>query len=591
MGNAAGQSRRAQILDAMHERMRRSTANVLAWVFGGQMIVLVVASACRHAADITVISLFALISIIPIVVLKARPQRAIARHLAAATVMVLPAFHGRLGSSIFQELGIFVAVTLLASYRDWKVLLAAGGWVLAVQVVDQSSWQSFSERFALFTLELVVLCVGCIRANRDMEDAANREATLEHTALTIQRKVDVRTRALVERTERYRSLVENTEAIPFEFDIAERRIRYVGPKAISLFGLGADALYEPGVMTVLTHPDDLELVREQVARYVRGERPANEPLDYRLIPKGGVCHVRTFMSDRHGSIIRGVMLDITRQVSLERELRQAQKLESVGRLAAGVAHEINTPVQFVNDSLEFIGSAMTSLLEAVMTQSAALSPTATPAQMEAARAAVEGADLEFVQAELPVSMQRASEGLRRITDIVRSMKTFAHPHGNAMTESDLKREIESTLAIARSEYKYVADLITTYDDMDRVKCCASEINQVVLNLVVNAAHAISDVVHGTVKRGVIEVRLYRDGGEAVISVRDTGSGIPDSVREHIFEQFFTTKPVGQGTGQGLSIAMSIARRHRGSLTFESKVGVGTTFYLRVPTREDSSLAA
>ncbi|HET9625274.1 MAG TPA: ATP-binding protein [Kofleriaceae bacterium] len=258
--------------------------------------------------------------------------------------------------------------------------------------------------------------------------------------------------------------------------------------------------------------------------------------------------------------------EIELRKQIEADLVQAQKLESVGRLAAGIAHEINTPVQFVGDSLQFVRYAVDDLLALVR-----------------GAIASDDVDLEYLSDEVPKALGRADDGLRRVTRIVRSMKVFAHP-AVEMAHADLNGAIEATLTIAHNEYKYVADLITDLGpDLPPVSCFMSELNQALLNIVVNAAHAIGDVVGGTGARGTIEVRTRRDGDDVVISIRDTGSGIPEAIRPHIFDPFFTTKEVGKGTGQGLAIAHAVVvDKHRGKLWFETQLGSGTTFFIRIP---------
>jgi signal transduction histidine kinase len=259
-------------------------------------------------------------------------------------------------------------------------------------------------------------------------------------------------------------------------------------------------------------------------------------------------------------------------------LREAQKLESVGRLASGVAHEINTPVQFVNDSIHFVRDAVGELFGVI-------EKLAAEAANKAAEI-TEAADLPFLLDKVPNALERAIEGLGRITTIVRSMKDFAHPDQKEMSTVDLNRAVESTLTIARNEYKYVADLETDFGELPSVRCYVGELNQAVLNIVVNAAHAIGDVVQGTDARGVIRVRTRVDGDQVVIAIADSGGGIPDATRDRIFEPFFTTKEIGKGTGQGLALARSvIVDRHHGQLSLETELGKGTTFFIRVPIND------
>jgi signal transduction histidine kinase len=270
----------------------------------------------------------------------------------------------------------------------------------------------------------------------------------------------------------------------------------------------------------------------------------------------------------------------------ELELQQAQKLEAVGRLAAGIAHEINTPVQFVSDSVQFLREAFSDMNEVLAAHRSAnqsiLDGTPSPAEAEAARQAEEAADVDYLVENLPKALDRAQDGLGRVATIVRSMKEFAHPDRKEKTSVDLNRSIESTLVIAANEYKYVADLETEFGDLPPVLCHAGEINQVVLNIVVNAAHAIGDSVGRSGERGTLRVSTAREGEFAVIAVQDDGGGIPEEARDKIFEPFFTTKEVGRGTGQGLAIARSVVNKHGGTLTFDSTVGKGTTFHIRLP---------
>jgi signal transduction histidine kinase len=297
-----------------------------------------------------------------------------------------------------------------------------------------------------------------------------------------------------------------------------------------------------------------------------------------------------------------MMLDVTEQRRLENDLAQAQKLESVGRLAAGVAHEINTPVQFVSDSVHFVREAMDDLAEIVdkyrNLRAATLNGSASaPDVVAAAKAAEEAeddADLDYILENAPVALDRAREGLGRVAAIVRSMKEFAHPDRKEMATADINQAIRSTLVIASNEYKYVAEVETGFDpELPRVNCYAGEVNQVVLNLIVNAAHAIGDVVkeQGGGK-GKIRVATRVVGECVEIAISDTGKGIPPEVRSRIFDPFFTTKEVGKGTGQGLAIARTVVvDKHGGTLHFDTEVGKGTTFYIRLPIAGPASASA
>jgi len=287
------------------------------------------------------------------------------------------------------------------------------------------------------------------------------------------------------------------------------------------------------------------------------------------------------LRDENGMVIGiiGVGFDITERKLAEQRLAQGEHLESIGRLAAGVAHEINTPIQYLNDTIFFIREAMQDLL-AHNAKLAALIPE--PPEDE---------DIEDLKNDLPPALDRVVDGLGRIAEIVRSMKEFSHVDQREMSRVDLNRAIGSTLIIARSEYKYVAEVETDFEEMSPVTCHGGQINQVVLNLVVNAAHAIADKVKGTPEKGLITVRTRAENGFAVISVTDTGGGIPEAIRKRIFEPFFTTKEVGRGTGQGLSIAHNVIKAHGGQLEFTTEIGKGTTFIVRLPLAAEESEAA
>jgi two-component system, NtrC family, sensor kinase len=284
-------------------------------------------------------------------------------------------------------------------------------------------------------------------------------------------------------------------------------------------------------------------------------------------------------------VLRGIMLDVTEHRKLESELAQAQKLESVGRLAAGIAHEINTPVQFVSDSIHFVREG-TQDLSKLLVKYRALCGDDAPVSPEAIadiRKTESDVDLPYLLEKMPKALDRALNGLGHVAVIVRSMKEFAHPDQKEKVGIDLNQSITSTLMIAKSECKYVADVETDFGDLPAVTCHVGEINQAVLNIVVNAAHAIGDHLAGTGQRGCIRVSTKLEGDDAVIAISDTGGGIPEAIRDKIFDPFFTTKDVGRGTGQGLAIARSvIVDKHGGSICFKTEAGVGTTFYVRLP---------
>jgi PAS domain S-box-containing protein len=275
---------------------------------------------------------------------------------------------------------------------------------------------------------------------------------------------------------------------------------------------------------------------------------------------------------------------------LELQLQLAHKLESIGMLAAGVAHEINTPTQFVTDNTRFLKDAFRQLSRA-LDQYRSLVPAESAA--EAARIDAEN-ELEYHLGEIPRTLDQSLEGLERVARIVGSLKEFSHPHTLERKPADLNRAVETTLAVARHEWKYVAEVVTELDpNLPPVPCVLDEFNQVILNLVINACHAISEALKVSgASKGVITVRTRHDDAHAWIEVADTGLGIPPEIRDRIFELFFTTKRADKGTGQGLALVRNIVvQHHGGAVDFVSEVGRGTTFRVQLPLVSPEAVTA
>ena len=280
-----------------------------------------------------------------------------------------------------------------------------------------------------------------------------------------------------------------------------------------------------------------------------------------------------------------VFRDITRQLELEQQLAHAQKMESVGQLAAGIAHELNTPIQYVSHNLAFLEEQFGELIGVIDRSVDCVESMGESKRVEALSEAIEEADLEFVRDEIPRALAQTLEGTRRVATIVSAMREFSHPGGNEKQPTDINKAIESTVAVSRNEWKYLADLKLELDDsLPLVPCLPNEFNQVVLNLIVNAAYAIGQVVgNDRDTKGTITIQTRGDDDSVVIAITDTGPGIPESIRRKVFDPFFTTKPPGQGTGQGLSLAYScIVEQHGGAIHLESEPGQWTTFTIRLP---------
>jgi PAS domain S-box-containing protein len=272
--------------------------------------------------------------------------------------------------------------------------------------------------------------------------------------------------------------------------------------------------------------------------------------------------IRVVESPVGAQVFEGVFTDITQwrraiedNRRLEQQLLLSQKLEAIGRLAAGIAHEINTPIQFIGDNVHFLRELFNAL----------------PA----------GAASESRVSEAAAAFRETLEGLEHVRETVRAMKEFAHPGDGQLTMTNLNEAIQTTLIVARNEYKHIAKMVTNLGELPSLQCRRGELNKAILNLVVNAAHAIESRTGGQ-SLGRITITTRRSETHVELRVADTGCGIPQSALTRIFDPFFTTKPVGKGTGQGLAIVRTIIGNHGGDISVKSKVGVGTEFLIRLP---------
>ncbi len=297
-----------------------------------------------------------------------------------------------------------------------------------------------------------------------------------------------------------------------------------------------------------------------------------------------------------------VARDMTERLAAEQErkmmevqLRQAQKLEAIGQLASGIAHEINTPIQYVADNTRFLQESFRSI-QSILECHHALKTAAREAGFASELVAkseniIDAAEWEYLRLQIPSAVAETLEGIERITKIVRAMKEFSHPGGRGKASADLNRAIESTVTVARNEWKYVAGVKLELDpELPSVPCFLGEFNQAMLNLILNAAQAIGEAsAKRSGEKGLITIRTRRDAEHVEIQVADSGPGIPVAIRGRVFEPFFTTKGVGKGTGQGLpQVYASIVKKHGGEVWFDSEEGKGTTFFVRLPLPDGSS---
>src|SRR5437763_1928007 len=397
-------------------------------------------------------------------------------------------------------------------------------------------------------------------------------------------------RALRQAEERLSALVEHSSDV-IVVVAPDSTVLYEAGSVATVLDLAPDELHGTKLTKLIEAEDEPLLLT--LCRTV-----GHEDAEVRLRPRAGevrTCEIRATSLLEHPGW-QGVVLhiwDVSDRKTLEAELRLAQKLEAVGQLAAGIAHEINTPIQFVGDTNRFLDGAFADLQLVLDAYGELLGAvrhgTVTPGLVQRVEDAEETADFQYLRERIPDAFVRSSDGIKRVAKIVGAMRSFAHPPSLDPSLVDINDSIRNTLIVATNEYKYVADVKTELGDLPSVECNASDINQVLLNIIINAADAIAEVVGGSARRGVIEVRSWCEVDSVVIAIADSGPGIAPELADRVFDPFFTTKEVGRGTGQGLAISRSlIVERHHGSLTFESRSGGGTTFTIRLPARATNS---
>jgi len=478
--------------------------------------------------------------------------------------------------------------------------LDTGGIDAAIATASNTTfWIGAVSAVALVTLASVLLRI--IRQHiRDIDDAnqaLDSAATAAREAAETLRRSEAEARKLTvaeDRSERQLSDFFETAPVGFQLLSAKGEVLRANRTAMDTFGYSPESL-DGKSRTLFTDTQQFDVISTKLradGKLHDFEAPIkckdgvvkDVLIDANILWENDVfIHIRLFTRD------------ITSKKQAEREwkmmevqLRQAQKLESIGQLAAGIAHEINTPTQYIGDNTRFVKESFAEIQRLL----AAYAEFATAArdgkigacELEKIEAAEKTADIEYLAREIPAAIEQSLEGLQRVTEIMGAMKEFSHPSKEEKTNTDINHAIWTTLTVARNTWKYVANVKTDFSaDLPPVPVLRGAFNQVILNLVVNAAQAIGDVVDGIEGKGTITISTKRDGEDVEIRIADTGRGMPKSVQARIFEPFFTTKDVGKGTGQGLAISRSVVcDKHGGTIRFESVENKGTTFIVRLP---------
>jgi len=590
-------ARAASIFDAALRKVQAEANRVFLWLLLAQWVCAIALALIMTPHAVSHVQLAVLggaaLNALPIALICLRPAWWGTRHTVAIAQMLWSALFIHLtGGRIETHFHIFVSLCFIAFYRDPRLLVTATLIIAAGHLAVGSSnpeWWGFLEHTGWVAFEAVVIFLGCKRVLREMHILSKRQATLDVAKQNVEQQVAERTQDLERSREMFRLIAESTKAAPFTLDFTRGCFPYVGGQAIASLGFTEDEWKQPGALDVIfprEHNCDLRTRLDEcktgafefVVTVLRSDGVRSE------ICWTGTCELLSGTKS-----LRGLMQDVTELTRLGRELTAAQKLESVGRLAAGVAHEINTPVQFVSDNVQFARDSMTAIATVILAYRALQEAAHQGGNvLEAATRATQAevaVELDYLMKDTPLALEGALDGLGRIATIVRSMKVFAHPDQAEKTLADLNQAIRSTLVIAHNEYKYVAEIDAQFGELPLVPCYLGEINQVILNLIINAAHAISDVIKDTGSLGklTISTRFDTDADAVEVVIADNGSGIPESARNRIFDPFFTTKEVGKGTGQGLAIARSvIVKKHGGTLRFETECGKGTAFFIRLP---------
>lgn len=390
--------------------------------------------------------------------------------------------------------------------------------------------------------------------------------------------------ALQDSESRFQEIADHIEEGLWVCDAKSLKCLYVNHSFQTIWGLTLEEMNADEWINTI-HPEDQKQASEIF--YSHGNGREDYTNTYRIVrPDGTIRWIenQTYPTfDETGQIARtsGISRDITEKKKLEEELILAQKLESLGQISSGIAHEINTPSQYVSDNISFITGAVTKF-EKLLQEIPKLLEIARKSgdgmdDIERIQKLYDNADIGFLLKETSPALNQAQSGMEQINQVIMAMKAFSHP-GDRRVATDLNETISTTLIVARNEWRYVAELITDFDiALPPVHCIPSAINQVILNLVVNAAHAIAEVVKEG-ELGKIKVSTAVEDDKAIIKIADTGPGIPKDLCNKIFDSSFTTKPVGKGTGQGLAIAQRVIHEdHCGSITVDSILGKGTCF--------------
>lgn len=514
---------------------------------------------------------------------------------------------------LFDEMG--------QTIDDLRILQQAQGEALATKIersLDRSRWEALLISLISFIIFAWVAwkVMHYIKKQIVILDSARLEAQKSHAS--IQALLEEQRSASKKLAEAHQQAKQNELRFRQLSESAPMGILELSPSGICLYvnsswtgitGLSLEESRQDGWKSIVHSLDqiafspwkrivDVKGIFSMEVRFIRKDSDPSVPENIRW-GQAKILPIRDENGSTTGYV--GTIDDVTdakkeeeRKLFMEINLRHTQKMESIGQLASGIAHEINTPMQFISDNTHFVDESFVIWIKTYQKLKDLLVKTGSkandPELTTEINAAIQNKKIDFMTVEITKATQQTLEGIERVTKIVHAMKDFSHPGQHEKIPVDLNQCIDNTISVARNEWKYISEVVTDFDpELPLVVCYRDEFNQVILNLIVNAAHAIGDVVGNSGNKGTITISTRRDGESAEVRVTDTGKGIPETIRNRIFDPFFTTKPAGKGTGQGLAITHTvIVQHHKGTIALESKEGEGTTFIIRLPIKSSSS---
>lgn len=474
----------------------------------------------------------------------------------------------------------------------------------------KESKRALSFFYSLVIVAIFTLIFGASQARRSYQLTRQLSEHNENLELLVEKRTNhleaATTKLQIEKRERdvllvelersktkLKALINNIHGCVYEYCVETGKIHYVSSRAIEIWGIAENELTNIDTLRECINHQDLVVSSTAISEAV--ENIANFNIEYRIDLQGGkkkwLREIGTPTTNDDGSIsVVGIIVDITslkkvaaQKAKMEEELVQVQKLESIGQLSAGLAHEINTPAQFISDNLIFLQDSVQQILQLVYAiENEAKKPDDT--LLERIEVLKNKCEIDYLQEEIPLALKQSSEGISQIATIVRAMKDYSQS-GQLFEFADINAVLNNLIVLSNAEWKNLISIETDFDEsLPLVECVVGDINQVILNILVNAIHAIEEKYHDAdMHNGAILICTTSREDRVYIDIQDNGIGMSESIKSKVFDQFFTTKDVGQGTGQGLSIAYRLIKdKHHGNIELRSEIGQGTTFSVSLP---------